>query len=173
MKEHKTNNRNEIYKYATNKQILSLTDLLSVSGGAPKKSKIVVTLVKYDEETHKAQEVLSHYLDPLDAKLISWQVLTDSLTEHKDYKGSRREEGYQARILTVRRDPNKKRGYIIVLDQGEGKPTLQGAVTMKKKEISRWIALSELEMKKLALALLDYIRAWEIKQMLERRNQAF
>jgi hypothetical protein len=165
-----TKHRHQIYKYVTKTQILSLTDLLN--GDNSKKSKIVVSLLKYDEETHKALEVLDHYLNPLDAKYICWEILTNALTEYKDYKGSKRDGKYQARILTVKRNPDKGKGYLLVLDQGEGQPTEQGAVTMKKKECSQWICLSEQEMKKLALALLDYIRAWEIKQMMARTQEA-
>jgi len=158
--------KHQIYKYVTKTQILSLTDLLN--GDDTKKCKIAVSLIKYDQNTHKALETLDHYLNPLDAKFICWEVLTNAFTEYKDYKGSKRDEGHQARILTVKRDPDKKRGYILILDQGEGQPTDQGAVMMKKKESSQWICLSEQDMKKLALALLDYIRAWEIKQMLTK-----
>lgn len=158
------NHRRQIYKYATNKQILSITDLLN--GEDEKKSKVVITLVKYDSQTNKALETVSHYLNPDDAKVVSWEILTGAFGEFKDYKGSQKEAGYQARILTIRKDTEGNRGYIIIFDQGEGKPNAQGAVMMTKKESSQWIALPPFEMKKLALSVLDYLRAWEIKQAL-------
>ena len=158
------NHRKQIYKYATNKQILSITDLLN--GEDEKKSKVVITLVKYDSQTKKALETVSHYLNPDDAKVVSWEILTSVLGEFKDYKGSKKDNGHQARILTIRKDMENNRGYILIFDQGEGKPSPQGAVMMTKKEINQWIALPTFEMKKLALSALDYLRAWEIKEVL-------
>ena len=150
----------QIYKTATDKTILDISDLMNFS--QPKKNRIVFTLVDYqpDHKIEGKSPYVCHYTDPGSAKTLCWQIMTGKLIDNfQEFKGS----NGQARVLTISvdRKSRPKYPYSIKIDVGEGKELESGIVQMVKRERGISINLSEFDMIRLAITLLDYIRAKE------------
>jgi len=153
----------QIAVYRTHKQVLDFQDLLEPD---PKRSKVAVTLLNY-AEGQGATETVHAYLNTDDARLLFHLIVNDNLPEEgwSDFKGSRREGGYEARVFRVKKlDPAKYRNpWAIRIERGRGQVMGQGAVKMVgDPEASISILLPDWYMRSIALRILDYIRAWEI-----------
>ncbi len=162
----------QIFRYVTKDKILDFEDWMSLE---PKKNKLRVTLLEYGPD-NRATCILHHYLDPDGWKVICWELLMGRFEKWVDYKGTPSREGEpEARVLSLTKDERYRNPYILRLARGQGEVIGAGAVRMVGQPTeSLTLLLPEFEIKQLALACLDYIRAWELIHFRERerRNRA-
>lgn len=162
--------RVQIYKHVTKDRLLDLGDMLSVD---TKRNKISVSLVAFDDDYHATTRV-RHYVDVADAKLMCYDIVNGFFTEWTDYKGSAAKndsgDGLQARVMTVRKDPKYRQPYVLKIDNGVGEAMPGGAVKMAEVADSLTLLLSEWDARKMALAVLDYIRDWETINFRKRQE---
>ncbi|MBC7264204.1 MAG: hypothetical protein H5T64_07560 [Chloroflexi bacterium] len=156
------------FRYVTKDKILALSDHLSLD---PKRNKIAITLLEYGPD-NKARTTLRHFVDPDAFKVVCWDILLGTFTEWKDYKGSPDKEGnLVARVLSLVKDKNYRNPYVLRLEQGPGERMGAGAVRMVGKPAAELaLLLPEFDARRLAIATLDYIRAWEIIHFREREK---
>ena len=161
--------RVQVFKYVTRDRILEIGDMLSLEA---RRSKISITLVEFDPESHRAQAKVRHFVDASDFKLVCWDILNGLFTEWTDHKGSPTSDGgIQARVLTLRKDVKYRQPYVLKIDNGDGETMNGGAVKMLQATESLTLLLSEFDARRLAMTVLDYIRDWETVNF--RRRQEF
>lgn len=165
--------RVQIFKQVAKDRLLDIGDMLSLD---PRRHKIAVSLVEFDAD-YRAVSKVRHYVDVADAKLVCHDILTGVFTEWADYKGTPArgggdgaDAGLQARVLTIRRDPKYRQPYVIKVDNGVGEQLPGGAVKMAQTTESLTILLSDWDARKMALAVLDYIRDWETINFRKRQE---
>ena len=163
--------RVQIFKHVTKDRLLDIGDMLSLD---PRRNKIAFSLVAFDEEYHATTRV-RHYVDVSDAKLVCYDMLNGFFTEWTDHKGSATRgenngDGLQARVLTIRKDPKYRQPYVIKIDNGVGEQLAGGAVKMAEMTDSLTMLLSEWDARKMAIAVLDYIRDWETINFRKRQE---
>lgn len=156
----------QIFRYVTKDKILDFEDWMSLE---PKKNKLRVTLLEYGPD-NKATHILHHYLDPDSWKVVCWGVLMGRFEKWTDYKGTPSREGKpEARVLSLTKDDRYRNPYILRLARGKGEVMGAGAVRMVGQPTkSLTLLLPDFEAKRLALACLDYIRAWDVIHLRER-----
>lgn len=182
----------KIFRYVTNKNILDIQDALHVD---PRHSKIRLTLVEYDKN-FKATAQVRHFADADMFKLVCWDILTrqfprtfalpDSyqhrgdpkgrpLARWTEHKGSPTEGGFEARILEVQYlDPQHwKNPYSFRILRGTGEQIGQGAVKMVQVQDEVSMLLPEVDARRMALTVFDYIRAWEMVNLRLRHKAYF
>jgi len=159
-------NRVQIFKHGTKDRLLDVGDMLSLD---PRRNKIVFSLIAFDDDYHVATRV-RHYVDVADAKLLCFDMLHGFFTEWTDYKGSKSGDAFQARIMSVRKDAKYRQPFVIKIDNGVGEPLPGGAVKMAEVSDSLTLLLSEWDARKMALALLDYVRDWETINFRKRQE---
>lgn len=164
-------NRVQIFKQVTKDRLLDVGDMLSLD---PRRNKISISLVAFDEDYHATTRV-RHYVDVADAKLVCYDILNGFFTEWTDHKGSAARgegstEGLQARVLTIRKDPKYRQPYVIKIDNGVGEQLSGGAVKMAEMTDSLTMLLSEWDARKMALTIMDYIRDWETVNFRKRQE---
>lgn len=158
--------RVQIFKQVTKDRLLDIGDMLNVD---TRRNKIVFTLVEFDDEYRSTTRV-RHYVDVADAKLVCYDILNGLFSEWSDHKGTPHDDGLQARILTIRKDPKYRQPYVIKIDNGVGEQLPGGAVKMAQTTDSLTILLSEWDARKMALTLLDYIHNWEVVNFRKRQE---
>ena len=164
-------NRVQIFKHVTKDRLLDVGDMLSLDA---RRNKIAISLVAFDEDYHATARV-RHFVDVADAKLVCYDILNGFFTEWSDHKGSATRgdgggESLQARVLTIRKDPKYRQPYVIKIDNGIGEQLNGGAVKMAEMTDSLTLLLSEWDARKMALAILDYIRDWETINFRKRQE---
>ena len=163
-------NRVQIFKHVTKDRLLDIGDMLSLDA---RRNKISFSLVAFDDDYHVATRV-RHYVDVADAKLLCFDMLHGFFSEWTDYKGSAAKggeaDGLQARVMTVRRDNKYRQPFVIKIDNGVGEQLPGGAVKMAEISDTLTLLLSEWDARKMALALLDYIRDWETINFRKRQE---
>lgn len=158
--------RVQIYKYVTKDRLLDIGDMLNLE---QRRNKIAFTLVEFNEK-HNATTRVRHYVDTADFKLVCWDILNGIFTEWTDHKGTKAEEGFQARVLTVRKDIKYRQPYVVKIDNGIGEELPGGAVKMVKATESLTLLMPEFEARKMAQTILDYIRDWETINFKKRQE---
>jgi hypothetical protein len=158
--------RVQIYKYVTKDRVLDISDMLSLE---PRRSKIAFTLLEFDAN-HKATTRVRHYVDTNDFKLVCWDILNGIFTEWTDHKGTKTEDGFQARVLTVRKDIKYRQPFVVKIDNGVGEELPGGAVKMVKATDSLTLLMPEFDARKMAQTILDYIRDWETINFKKRQE---
>lgn len=158
--------RVQIFRYVTKDKILDVSDMLSLE---PKRNKLAITLLEYDENFHAKQKV-KHFVDADHFKVVCWDILHNQFEEWVDHKGSVHNDAAEARVLTIRKDTRYRNPYAIKIDNGVGEVIGQGAVKMAKQTDTLSILLPDFEAKRLALTVLDYVRAWETVNFKKRRE---
>ncbi|MBC8142422.1 MAG: hypothetical protein H7Y38_13390, partial [Armatimonadetes bacterium] len=107
-------------------------------------------------------------------KLLCFDILHGFFTEWTDYKGSATKNGdtesLQARVMSVRKDAKYRQPFVIKIDNGVGEPLPGGAVKMAEVSDSLTLLLSEWDARKMALAVLDYVRDWETINFRKRQE---
>lgn len=156
----------QIFRYFAKDKILDLTDLLAFD---PKRSKITLSLVEFDETNRAAQRV-RHYVDADDMKLICHDLLAGTFTAFEDQKGSTYNDHTEARVLSLKKETKYRQPYVLRIDNGQGEVYGQGQVKMVKATDSLTLQLSEWEARKLALVVLDYIQQWEVIHFRKRQD---
>lgn len=156
----------QVYKYVTKDKVLDIGDMLSFD---PRRSKLSITLVEFDER-FRAKTRVKHYVDSDDFKLVCHDLLHDHLTEWVDHKGTVHDGIPEARVLTIKKDPKFRNPFLIRIDNGVGEVVGAGAVKMVHQKDTLSILLPEFEARKLALAVLDYVRQWETVNFRKRQE---
>jgi hypothetical protein len=159
--------RVQIYKYVTKDRVLDISDMLSLD---TRRNKLAFTLVAFDEN-YKAQSRVRHFVDAPDFKLVCWDILHGTFGEWTDHKGSAHEEGMQARVLTLRKDPKYRQPYVLKIDNGVGETVGNGAVKMVRATESLTLLMPEWDARRMAQTVLDYVRDWETVNF-RRRQEA-
>ena len=158
--------RVQVYKYVTKDKVLDIGDMLSVD---PKHSKLSITIVEFDER-FKTKTRVRHYVDSDDFKLVCWDILNSRFNEWTDHKGTIHDGTPEARVLNFKRDEKYRNPFVIKIDNGIGEAVGAGAIKMVHQKDSLSVFLSEFEARKLALAILDYIREWETVNFRKRQE---
>jgi len=158
--------KTQVYKYVTKDKVLDIGDMLALD---PKRSKLSITLVEFDEH-FKAKTRVKHYVDADSFKLVCWDILNNRFTEWTDHKGTVHDNVPEARVLTMKKDYRYRNPFVIKIDNGVGEVVGAGAVKMVKQTDSLSILLSDFEARKLALAVLDYVRQWETVNFRKRQE---
>jgi len=159
--------RVQIYKYVTKDRVLDISDMLSLDA---RRNKLAFTLVAFDEN-YKAQSRVRHFVDVPDFKLVCWDILHGTFGEWTDHKGSVHDEGMQARVLTLRKDPKYRQPYVLKIDNGVGEAVGNGAVKMVRATDSLTLLMPEWDARRMAQTVLDYVRDWETVNF-RRRQEA-
>lgn len=159
--------RVQIYKYVTKDRVLDISDMLSLDA---RRNKLAFTLVAFDEN-YKAQSRVRHFVDVPDFKLVCWDILHGAFNEWTDHKGSVHDEGMQARVLTLRKDPKYRQPYVLKIDNGVGETVGNGAVKMVRATDSLTLLMPEWDARRMAQTVLDYVRDWETVNF-RRRQEA-
>lgn len=158
--------RVQVYKYVTKDRVLDISDMLSLE---PRRSKLAFALVEFDAN-HKATTRVRHYVDTSDFKLVCWDILNGIHSEWTDHKGTKADDGFQARVLTVRKDIKYRQPYVVKIDNGIGEELPGGAVKMVKATESLTLLMPEFDARKMAQTVLDYIRDWETINFKKRQE---
>lgn len=158
----------QIYRYVTKDRILDVSDMLSLDS---RRNKLSITLVEYDKN-YTAVNRVKHYVDAEPFKVVCWQILHDAFEEWVDHKGTVHDNKPEARVLTIKKDTRYRNPYGIRIDNGDGEVMGAGAIKMIKQTASLSILLPDFEAKRLALTVLDYVRAWELINFRKRREAA-
>jgi len=164
----------QVFVLKTDKRVFEAIDNLDTN---PRFSKIKLNLVDYEKNP---SVMVSHSVNPDAMKVVALDILSGNFsangyTEYKGTAQSKRPDGKpEARVLRIQKnDPAKYRiPYSVTIEVGEGVVIGQGAVKMVQKEQSVTVFLSEFDMKRFAVSVLDYIRAWEAAQIASRLNAA-
>ena len=156
----------QIFRLVVKDKILDLSDLLAFDA---RRSKIVVTLVEFDD-ANKATQRVRHYIDADDMKLICHDLLAGSFTSFEDQKGSVHDDYTEARVLSLKKETKYRQPYVLRIDNGQGEVYGVGQVKMVKATDSLTIQMPEFEARKLALVVLDYIREWEMIHFRKRQD---
>ena len=159
--------RVQIYKHVTKDRVLDISDMLSLD---PRRNKLAFTLVAFDEN-FKAQSRVRHFVDVPDFKLVCWDILHGTFGEWTDHKGSAHDDGMQARVLTLRKDPKYRQPYVLKIDNGVGEAVGNGAVKMVRATESLTLLMPEWDARRMAQTVLDYVRDWETVNF-RRRQEA-
>ena len=159
--------RVQIYKYVTKDRVLDISDMLSLDA---RRNKLAFTLVAFDEN-YKAQSRVRHFVDVPDFKLVCWDILHGTFNEWTDHKGSVHDDGMQARVLTLRKDPKYRQPYVLKIDNGVGEAVGNGAVKMVRATESLTLLMPEWDARRMAQTVLDYVRDWETVNF-RRRQEA-
>ena len=157
----------QIYRFvAKDNKILDICDLLAFD---PKRSKLAFTLVEFDEN-YKATQRVRHYVDTDDFKLVCYDLLAGTFTQFEDQNGTVHDEHTEARVLCLKKDAKYRQPIVLRIDNGQGEVYGNGQVKMVRATDSLTIKMPELEARKMALVVLDYIQQWEMIHFRKRQE---
>lgn len=157
--------KTQIFVAKTDKNVFEAIDSLDFA--QPKFSKIRLNLVQHDVTP---SVFVSHSINPDVLKVVAQEILSGSFEKNfpkgfKEYKGSansKREDGKpEARTLTIAYNAGKNYPWYVQIAVGEGQVIGQGAVKMVKEEQRVFMSLSDMDMKRFATEVMDYIRDFE------------
>lgn len=152
--------------------VIEVNDMLDSD---PKLSKVQFVLVHYDTSTNKETASARHWMDADTFKAVARVVQAGQYEDgaiYVDRKGSERAGVLEARVLSIRFQPDQKLPFRFVLQNGPGETIGRGAV--KQAPGTTWttdlmIALSRWDMLTLMGDCLDYVRDWELRHFKERQ----
>ena len=152
-----------IYKVITRSAILHLEDALEID-------KVRLRLCRY-KKGQGAQAVAFHYLDVADARVLFSDLAQGNLPEEfVDFKGSptARDGKPLSRVLKVQDTAGKTRSPIVFeASNGPGQVIGQGPVKPAGEPDAKVaILISRVETRKMAFAMLEYLQACAVVQML-------
>jgi hypothetical protein len=157
----------QIFRFvAKDNKILDICDLLAFD---PKRSKLAFTLVEFDEH-YKATERVRHYVDTDDFKLVCHDLLAGTFTQFEDQKGSAHDDHTEARVLSLKKESKYRQPIILRIDNGQGEIFGNGQVKMVRATDTLTIQMPEMEARKMALVVLDYIQQWEMIHFRKRQE---
>lgn len=136
---------------------------------ASAESKINAWIVAWNAQ-HEQEATVTYGLRAADAKLLCFDILYGYFTEWTSQDGVRTGDEKIVRTLTIRKDPKYKQPFVVKIDCHE---TVWASTNEWVKGACRdslTILLSEREMRRAALALLDYIRDFEVVNFKKRRE---
>jgi len=147
-----------IYRYLVKDRGIAVEDLLEAD---PKRSKIRHSVFEFDPTTHQSRVQLQAFQDEDDARAMATLLLTGRLpAEYVEYKGSERDGAVESRVFSIKTDTQQRKPYLITIRRGPGERLPTGAVKPLQLTEAASIMLDELEAAKMALAVLETIRAF-------------
>lgn len=169
--------RTQLFVVKTDKRVFEALDGLNF--GNPKFSKIQLGMVDHEKNP---SVYVSHNVDPDVMKVLAHEILNGGFdamfpsgyTEYKGTANSKREDGKpESRVLKISKRKSSKPGEVIrypwtvQINVGPGKVVGEGAVTpdgVAEKSVN--MLLSDMDMKRFAVTVLDHIRHAEIATMI-------
>ena len=154
--------RVRIHSHVTQSRFLHAEDALGIG-------KIRLFAGTYRRGAGLAQHA-HHFLDIADARVVfSALARAEPDFSYREYKGTPTARGAVSRVLSVQ---VKGKNVYVELKSGPGKMTPTGAVTPAgKATVEVNVGLKLYEARRLGAAVLAYLRAWEVLQMLEYRDE--
>jgi hypothetical protein len=152
--------RRRIYSYFTRSRFLNVEDALRIG-------KIRIFVGRY-ELGNGASATAYHLLDLADARMLFNDLAWGKPIEgFDDFKGTPARDGKQAQSRVLKVNTKGKTTWVEVKN-GPGKETGQGAIQPAgEPESDVSVPLSLREGRKLGLAVLAYVRAWENRHLIE------
>jgi hypothetical protein len=159
--------RPRIYTEITRSAILHIEDALEIG-------KLRLQLFQY-ERGKGAQAQVDHYLDIEDARVLCFDLARGHLPEpFVDYKGTLhgREGKPLSRVLKIEdRGERVHQPIVIEISHGPGEVIGEGAIKpVGKPDVKVAILLTRWQARRLALAVADYLQAWEVVERLQGRS---
>jgi len=127
------------------------------------RSKIRFTVFTYDPATSKSGVQVSAYMDELTARAVATLLLSHRLNPtYTEFKGSSRNGTVESRVFKLIRHENGPKPYLVSITRGAGALLPTGAVKPVPNSPSNEASfmLDEFEITKMALAILEAIRAF-------------
>ena len=157
--------RVRIHSHVTRSRFLHVEDSLAIG-------KIRLFAGVYERDRGLIQHSI-HFVDIADARIV-FGALTRGEQDfnYREYKGTPTDTGAVSRVLSVQ---VKGENVYVELKSGPGKLTPTGAVTPAGKaagaaRVEVNVGFKLYEARRMAAAVLAYLRAWDVLQMLEYRE---
>lgn len=154
-----------IITHTTKTRILHIEDALDLG-------KLRLELWEY-QKGNGAKGHVEHYMDVHDARLLFTDLATGHLAEpYQELKGTYRDGQPQSRTLTVA-EVEARQPIKITVSNGPGEVIGAGAIKPKKgaEQTRISILLDRRTARKIALAVLGHIAAWEVATYYHRLSQ--
>jgi hypothetical protein len=163
MSEKTTIERKRVYSHLTRSRFLHVEDALGIG-------KLRLYVGEY-RRGKGASSTAYHFLDVNEARVLfsdlAWAKPVDF---GPDYKGTANGDNPQSRVLKVR---TKEDRVWVEVANGPGEVVGEGAVKPKgKPDAAVSVPLTAWEARKLAFAVLAYVRAWEARYLLDTASAA-
>ena len=160
--------RVRICQFVTPDRILEVCDLLSLE---PRRSRIAVSLSEVSAAAQVRRRV-SHVAHASDFKLVCRDILHGTCAEWADEQGGDgvNDDGARASVLTLQRDTEAPRPFLLKIDNGVGEVTGRGAVKMVLATDSITLTIPQWDARRLAQTALDYIHDWETINFRQRQE---
>jgi hypothetical protein len=143
--------RYRIHSYLTKTRFLHVEDALDIG-------KLRLFAGEY-ERGHGAKATLAHYLDVADARVLLNDLAWGKPVDYIEYKGTNGGDPV-SRVLKVKRNGDK---VWVRLERGPGEVVGEGAIKPAgEPEATIDVPLTVWEARKLALAVLSHLQAWEV-----------
>jgi hypothetical protein len=156
------NERPRIYSHMTRSSFLHIEDALAIG-------KVRLFVGKY-KRGQGASSTAFHFLDVDDARVLLSDLSWGKTVDFADFKGTANGDGPQSRVLKVKTNEDK---VWLEIQNGPGEVVGQGAIKPKgKPDASVSVPFTIEEARKLAYAVLAYVQAWEVAQMIFGGKQA-
>ncbi len=148
--------RKRLYSHVTRSRFLHLEDALDIG-------KVRLFAGEY-KRGRGSSATVHHFLDLADARVLLADLSWAKKVEFTDYKGTGGDDP-QSRVLKIKTNGDK---VWFEIQNGPGQIIGQGAVKPAgKPDAAVSIPLTMWEARKLAHAALAYIRAWEVRRLLD------
>jgi hypothetical protein len=153
--------RVRIHSHVTQSRFLHIEDSLAIG-------KFRLFAGTYERNRGLIQHC-HHFLDIADARIVFAALArAEPDFSYREYKGTPTDRGAVSRVLSVQ---VKGENVYVELKRGPGKLTPTGAVTPAgKASVEVNVGFRLYEARRMAAAVLAYLRAWDVLQMLEYRD---
>jgi len=156
-----------IYSHVTQSRFLHVEDALGIG-----KIRLFAGAYRRGEDSlHRrpATGLARHFLDIADARIVFGALArAEPDFSYREYKGTPTTTGAISRVLSVQ---VKGENVYVELKSGPGKLTPTGAVTPAgKADVEVNVGFKLYEARRMGAAVLAYLRAWDVLQMLEYRD---
>jgi hypothetical protein len=153
--------RVRIHSHVTQSRFLHIEDALAIG-------KIRLFAGTYERNRGLIQHC-QHFLDIADARIVFGALArAEPDFSYREYKGTPTDTGAVSRVLSVQ---VKGDNVYVELKRGPGKLTPTGAVTPAgKANVEVNVGFKLYEARRMAAAVLAYLHAWDVLQMLEYRE---
>lgn len=161
MPTHSPRTRVRIHSHVTQSRFLHVEDALGIS-----KIRLFAGTYRRGEGLERHSH---HFVDIADARIVFGALAKGEPDfAYREYKGTPTDTGAVSRVLSVH---VKGENVYVELKSGPGKLTPTGAVTPAgKATVEVNVGLKLYEARRLGAAVLAYLRAWDVMQMLEYRD---
>jgi hypothetical protein len=153
--------RYRLYQYMTRTEWLHVKDALSIG-------KLRLFAGSY-QRGQGAQTTAYHYLDVADARVLFADVAAGVSIDYCDFKGTPNSEGPQSRVFKVKSQGKGDKVWFR-LENGPGEVIGQGAIKPKgEPQAVVNIPFESWKARKLALAVLSYLQAADVLDIMRRQ----